>query len=36
MQFSVIYSADCPADEDIDDFAPPEIHLWDQTQGQRA
>ncbi len=32
MQFSVIYSADCPADEDIDDFAPPEIDLWDQTE----
>ena len=32
MQFSVIYSADCPADENIDDFAPPEIDLWDQTE----
>jgi hypothetical protein len=32
MQFSVIYSADCPADEDINDFAPPNLDLWDQTE----
>lgn len=33
MQFSVIYSADCPADEDISNFAPPNLDLWDQTEG---
>ena len=32
MQFSVIYSADCPADENIESFAPPEIDLWDETE----
>ena len=36
MQFSVIYSADCPADENIDDFAPPEIDLWDQTEDDNS
>jgi hypothetical protein len=33
MQFSVIYSADCSADDDINDFAPPDLDLWDQTEG---
>ena len=32
MQFSVIYSVDCPADEDIDAFAPPDLDLWDETE----
>ena len=32
MQFSVIYSADCPSDEDINDFAPPDLSHWDQTE----
>lgn len=32
MQFSVIYSADCPSTEDISDFAPPDLHLWDETE----
>ncbi len=32
MQFSVIYSADCPADEDISRFAPPDLDLWDETE----
>ncbi|MEN6494662.1 MAG: hypothetical protein ABFD16_10255 [Thermoguttaceae bacterium] len=34
MQFSIIYSVDCPADQDIDRFAPPEVEkLWEQTEG---
>jgi hypothetical protein len=32
MQFSVIYSADCPADEDINEFAPPDLQLWNETE----
>ncbi len=33
MQFSIIYSVDCPADENIDLYAPPEVkELWDQTE----
>jgi hypothetical protein len=33
MQFSIIYSADVPEDEDIDLFAPPNVNeLWDQTE----
>ena len=31
-KFSVIYSADCPATEDISDFAPPNLDLWDETE----
>jgi hypothetical protein len=33
MQFSIIYSVDCPSSEDISDFAPPNLELWDQTEG---
>ncbi len=34
MLFSVIYSVDCPEDEDVSQFAPPEVEeLWDQTEG---
>ena len=32
MQFSVIYSVDCPNDENISNFAPPDLDLWDQTE----
>jgi len=33
MQFSVIYSADTPADVDVLDFAPPQAEdLWDETE----
>ena len=33
MQFSVIYSVDCPSDENIDSFAPPNLELWNETEG---
>ena len=33
MQFSVIYSVDCPEDVDVADFAPPDLDLWDETEG---
>ena len=33
MRFSVIYSVDCPEDEDISRHAPPDLELWDQTEG---
>jgi len=33
MKFSVIYSVDCPDDEDISDFVPPDLDLWDETEG---
>jgi hypothetical protein len=34
MQFSVIYTADVPGDEDVLDHAPPQVNdLWDQTEG---
>ncbi|MBN9519367.1 hypothetical protein J0H58_12730 [bacterium] len=34
MKFSVIYTADVPADEDVLDHAPPHVSdLWDQTEG---
>ena len=33
MQFSVIYSVDCPEDEDISRHAPPDLDLWDETEG---
>ncbi len=34
MLFSVIYSVDVPADENVNDFAPPKLNeLWDQTEG---
>lgn len=32
MQFSIIYSADVPEDEDISRFAPPQLELWDETE----
>ena len=32
MLFSIIYSADCPEDADINDFAPPDLELWDETE----
>jgi hypothetical protein len=33
MLFSVIYSVDCPEDENISDFVPPDLDLWDETEG---
>jgi hypothetical protein len=33
MQFSVIYSADCPSGHDIMAFAPPNVADWEQTEG---
>jgi hypothetical protein len=34
MQFSIIYSADCPSDHNIERFAPPKVEeLWDPTEG---
>lgn len=34
MKFSVIYTADVPADEDVLDHAPPHVaDLWDETEG---
>lgn len=34
MQFSIIYSVDCPAEIDPIDYAPPQVEeLWDQTEG---
>jgi len=32
MHFSVIYSVDVPADEDVLDYAPPNIADWDETE----
>jgi len=32
MLFSVIYSVDVPADENIDRLAPPNLELWDETE----
>lgn len=32
MQFSVIYSVDCPEVESIDRYAPPDLKPWDQTE----
>ncbi len=32
MQFSIIYSADVPEDEDISRFEPPRLELWDETE----
>lgn len=32
MLFSVIYSVDCPGDEDLSRFAPPDLSLWDETE----
>ena len=36
MQFSVIYSVDVPADENVLDFAPPNLADWDETEGDEA
>ena len=33
MQFSVIYSVDVPEDENISRFSPPDLDLWDETEG---
>lgn len=33
MLFSVIYSVDAPEGEDIDSYAPPQVDLWQQTEG---
>lgn len=33
MLFSVIYSVDCPSDEDVNGLAPPDTELWNQTEG---
>jgi len=32
MQFSIIYTADVPEDEDISRFAPQQLELWDETE----
>lgn len=32
MLFSIIYSVDVPSDESIDDYAPPTLDLWNQTE----
>lgn len=33
MQFSIIYSVDCPEDVDVMDYAPPNVEdLWDETE----
>lgn len=33
MQFSVIFTADLPADVDVLNYAPPHVnHLWDETE----
>ncbi len=38
MRFSVIYSVDCPDDDDvcIFEFAPPDLALWEDTEGDEA
>ncbi len=37
MLFSVIYSADVPEDQDIDDFAPPDaVEHWDETESGKT
>lgn len=33
MQFSVIYSVDCPEDEGVSRYAPSDLDLWGQTEG---
>ena len=33
MKFSVIYSVDVCEDVDVADFAPPDLDLWNQTEG---
>ena len=33
MRFSVIYSVDVPGDTDINTFAPPQLELWEQSEG---
>lgn len=36
MHFSIIYSADTPADVDVLDYAPPQVEeLWDETEDDR-
>ena len=35
MKFSVIYSVDCPEFEDINRYSPPDLDLWDQTEGDK-
>jgi len=32
MLFSIIYSVDCPADENVHDYAPSDLEHWDQTE----
>ena len=36
MKFSVIYSVDVPEDEDIARYAPPDLELWDETEGDES
>lgn len=37
MLFSVIYSVDCPEDEDVLDFAPSQVdELWQETEGDEG
>jgi hypothetical protein len=38
MRFSVIYSVDVPDDDDsnIFNYAPPDLTLWDETEGDEA
>jgi len=33
MKFSIIYSVDCPEGENISRFSPPDLDLWEQTEG---
>lgn len=33
MQFSVIYSVDIPEDDELRFYEPPDLSLWDQTEG---
>jgi hypothetical protein len=37
MRFSVIYSADCPSDVNVLDYAPPQVEeLWDETEADES
>lgn len=33
MKFSIIYSVDVPEDKEISRLAPPDLSLWDETEG---
>lgn len=36
MLFSVIYSVDVPSNEEVMEFAPPDLDQWDQTEGDES